>query len=521
MSTRETQLTLTEVEESLAESRPFGDSEYINDCTWRRYTHRLRQLSEFLPVAQRVLSGLGNAVRESKFRILGDPLVRSAINRALAHFRLAQTYEPLDELTTILETTASELARNAICPPLHGGTNQAIRLGPSLHHGWIWCDDRDGDFGTKSFRKLFNQYLGGTGLKLACPSKDVINTLVEGAEFLDALLPKLSRSALSHVQLIAIVDHPPGFASVTNPSIPGSIFLSRSVLRTPWKAAEYLLHEGLHQKFVDLEHTHSLAHRATDERSRHLISPPWRRSFSNSPNSWPIKRSLTAFHVYVALALFFRSIETKGSIRGLNASFLARRSFDRAHYLADAIAQASQELGPAGTAFLEWLTKLTEAFDPAPPRLGSYLHLTLDLYERETFEIGALLADDHFMDVPPEPRAEDIEHKSRVTDTMNTILRNDLSATRTILLTLGLSEPWLGPVGAQPEIEANSSTCTRAGRWWGTRSLIAQALKRLPEDANVLAGEAPSRKTVGEFVYGMVEDSGSCFEDLLSELRRQ
>jgi hypothetical protein len=64
----------------------------------------------------------------------------------------------------------------------------------------------------------------------------------------------------------------------------------------------------------------------------------------------------------------------------------ARRSFDRARYLADELS-GSDELGAAGKAFLKWLSEIITDLDSNPWPVGTCTHLLLDRYSRECGEL--------------------------------------------------------------------------------------------------------------------------------------
>lgn len=517
MATHVSEAALDRVEHSLALSLPFGDPDDIWERLYGRYAHRLSALATHLPQAAAARDALARADGPTRARVLADPLVRSAINRATAHFRLGIVSPALHELGDILDLAAECLRDAHTAPPLHHGMATPPRLGPQGHHGWIWMDhERQDNLSTRGFRALFRQQLASAGLALSSPSQAVRETLTVGAEFLDALVPALARSALCHVQLVAVVDHPPGFLSVTNPSIPGTICLSRTVLATPWSAAEYLLHEALHQKYVDMEHVLAF-HGHGREETPYLIRPPWRRGKSSAPNAWTIKRSLTVLHVYTAMSLFFRvaavrqaDLEARyGRPTGVNLWLSVRRAQDRARYLARCIGEHADELGPAGVSFIAWLRELLDVLETERPDRGLAEQLALDLYERETEQIGQLLGGLARESAQTPPRL----HRS-----LNRLLADDLASVSAMSGHTAVNMHWT-PYFHHGDIASTGRSWEGSIRsWWATRALLSHTMRALPHVETVsIAGNTG---TVSDHIANMVQSSSLLIEEVLAECSR-
>src|ERR1041385_6731304 len=180
--------------------------------------------------------------------------------------------------------------------------------------------------------------------------------LSSATRLLTQLLPKLTRSVLNHVHLLVVLQAADRkrwedarcflpFYSFSTSMIPGTVFLSKGILKNPWQAAESLLHEALHQKNNDLEQTHSMLRPDYTSEYSPRIPAPWNRSHSDESNYWPVCRAVAAFHVYVHLALFFKAVEHRagelekryGPLGQLDPVFAGRRALDRAHYLGNKI----------------------------------------------------------------------------------------------------------------------------------------------------------------------------------------
>ena len=93
---------LKELEQILAGHRAFGDSDYIVCRADRRYEDRLDELSAHLPVAGSVQDALAQACPGVARRVLGDTVVRYAINSALRQFaeapRMSLSVEDCEEV---------------------------------------------------------------------------------------------------------------------------------------------------------------------------------------------------------------------------------------------------------------------------------------------------------------------------------------------------------------------------------------------------------------------------------------
>lgn len=501
---------LKRVELSLAQSKPFGDWRYIHERTWVHYSRRLELLSEHIPMATILLNAANQAAARRRYRVIGDPVVRSSIDAALCHFKLGGPEISPEELDGIFATAAHYLAARKCVSPIAAGAHKNIPLGTGYYHAMIWCEQRDEDIFSEYFRRIFKTH--HDGLILRTPSSDTHEMLIEGRKLLSNLLPNLSCSALNHVHLIAIVEaeRSAKFLSLTNPDIPGAIVLSPGVLRTPWQAAEYLLHESLHLKFVDLEHTHSMLSPTYEMAKSPMIRPHWNRPQPQNTNEWPINRALTVLHVYTCLALFFIVVEDMhhelednyGLLKGMDPLASARRALDRARYLADQIKHYDDETGIAGRYFVDWLINILSVIDPNPPPVNAYVHLLLDLYEREAGEFSRVTQS-------IKERKELFERPS-IKRMLASMIRNEIKVTSRVLSMLGKDALSTGIYDTHKRDYASIAKAAPdelIATFVGTRKVISGALKNLPLEA--YSRVAPARvKSPGVLVKEMVERSG-------------
>ncbi|MDQ3899484.1 MAG: hypothetical protein M3319_03205 [Actinomycetota bacterium] len=182
----------------------------------------------------------------------------------------------------------------------------------------------------------------------------------------------------------------------------GTLVLAPKTLETVWLAAEFLLHEAMHVKYLDLLHTHSLLRKGYRDSESPIINPPWHRPDPNGSRDWPVERCMTVLHVYATLSVFFLAIERDadklepefGPLGELNPEDSARRALDRAHFLTHVMQQERQqaELGLAGRRLVAWLSELINGIDPSPRPHNTETHLLLELYEREAAELERALA---------------------------------------------------------------------------------------------------------------------------------
>jgi len=477
--------------------------------------------------ARDLLSAIDGLTAADYRRVLGDPIVRVAIDRAVSFVKMNGDPYPESDLKSILRHALMSLDKEPGAPPLAEAVTVPLTLYAGRRWPWIWSEERVSDDPLGSvFRRLMDQQ--HSGLVLATPDQHAREMLAAGASLLDDLCPSLIDSAMSHVHLIVVVgaNSPTRITSLTNPRIPGVFFLSPTVLADPWQAAEYLLHEALHVKFLDLENTHSLFSSDYDEVNSPRIRPHWNKVQAGGASEWPINRVLTVLQVYVCLALFFTitaarssSLEVKYGPTYRNSAQQARSSLDRAHYLADQLNQHQEYLGFAGQLYVRWLESILGVLDPDQPLRGSYVHLLLDLYERQADEVRALVSG--WVD-QASPAGGNLDQQLRK------IAREEIGMALALFSMTPRVDPAVADLRAQEkalrDLDASGGDASASGdRFLAVRTSILQSLRDL--DPRFYMRPCPGRPganlTVpGELVRAMVEDSSRQLDDLLKKASR-
>jgi len=514
---------LANIAQSLANEKPFGQWAFINACTQTRYERRLRLLIDLLPEAGALLDALCVAEAQSRHCVLADPTVRTAINAAIAHFKLDKPVQNPEEFISIFRLAKEFLQTNSSISALEAGSPEGLRIGPG--EAMIWCNDHASDVAGQAFRRLLHTYV--SDLEFRTPQGETLEMLREGTRLLYDLFPDLAASVFKHVRVVAIggptVDwerwqlRKKGFSldSATLFDIPATIFIAPSVLTSPWQAAEYLLHECLHQKWYDLRHTHFMLRRGYQSDESPLIRSLWNVSPPGNPNDWPVCRSLAAFHVYVHLGLYFSAlmqcppvlIERYGSFDRVESALMARRSFDRAHYLGAQVRKSRTELGTAGEQFLEWLFAALHRLDPTPPPADAHVHLLLDLYERQVFQIRRMLREADLR----APESLTAEQATEPACVLASLINRELGVAEQVLA--------VATATAVSPGERPISGADLASAFQHTRQQVIDTLRStIPEVFHRSSAQVPD-KTLGQLVQEMVETSSAQIQELTVRLR--
>lgn len=353
------------VECELADRPPFGNAQHINDLNDRRCLHRLSLIEGIFPAALEVLEELRGLPAERRHYFIRDPTLRIGVDQALLHTKALPAQHTLDWTERLLSRAVSLLKSHSKPAPLEAEQCTSVSLGEQLLRPFVW-QDPNSDLCSQCIQSLIHEFVPDAHVD--CPSEENIRTLQAAVKLLDRLLPRLTPSVLNHVIAVVIISERGmpgcghrGFRSGTTSSLPGVMVLSASELATPWRAAESLLHESLHLKFIDLEFTHSMNLKASDEADLWTIRPPW-INLSDRNDGWPPIRAMTAAHVYMGLALFFRSGQmlatNSDTVVDYPASELqeaTKKVTSRAQYLVGELDARLQSLGPAGQYFVTWL----------------------------------------------------------------------------------------------------------------------------------------------------------------------
>lgn len=510
----------------LAENRPFGNTGYIHEQMHHCYKRRLDKISRHFQAAGRLLDALSRVDSQTEYRVMGDTVVRCAVQHALKQLETKTEYGfPLHECEQVFLETSCHLEEGNSCGPLERGSLQVNRLGSQLYHGWVWSEEHSDDVFGRCFRRLIQINYGGP---LCTPNADQIDILRKAAQLLGELVPLLSRSALSHTQLIAIF--PPigvwnGRASSSTFRVSGTIFLNADLLHNPWWVAEHLLHESLHQKLYDFRHGHSLLARdsspAWDSRKDARVCSLWNSPDLDNRNLWDTHRVIAAFHVYVHLALLSQIAEQRatelaskyGPMHCLPKITESRKALDRAHYLGEQLRKACMpELGLAGERLTDWLLSILGAIDACPPPEDSSVHLLLDRYLTEAKRV------EYFLGAPDTSKETlDTKISSDLVQQLSKIVNSEMEDTRCVLSTVKAH----ADLNKFDDALAQYSDEELGMKFFQLRSLVAQTLLDVSPDAYVLACTAPVAKRLDHIVNQMVENSSRHLSMVLANAKKR
>lgn len=483
------------IEEALAGHPAFGDSDYILRQLQSVFAKRLERVARSIEPAADLLSGFASADHQTRYRITGNTVIRCAVEHAYNQLETGNSVGlSLAECEAVLERVARHLACGGTGTPFENGPFRLERLGDEPHYGWIWSEEYPDDTLGAAFRKIMAFEYGEA---LCSITPDQLAMLRQGEALLRELLPRLSVSALSHVQLVGCFpDH--GFwrgkVSSSQIRVGGTIFLNHALFKNPWCTAEHLLHEALHQKLYDFRHGHSLLDLDAPQEQAPRVVSLWNAQEFSRANHWDTHRAFAAFHVYVQLALLAKLAEHRaseleerfGRFCGMVES---RKAFDRAWYLGEELlVECSDHLGLAGVRMRDWLMKVLDYLGDQPPPRGAYVHLMLDLYEREANRVAAVLDSDE--------RAAQTFQPSLVP-----AAKEELADARTILSAIG-ADPELRLLERNVE-ERVGDDLTR--HFPLQRRLIAQALRDASIDGYGLNARSPAGFDADQMVRSMVE----------------
>jgi len=353
-----TTLPLSALESSLADDVPFGSYKNIAANVSGAYVQLLTLIAEEIPSARRLLSVINVEGEEGAKLVFRDSLTRRAIEdsvckvvRGLGSIEMATIDTLLEGITQqILSHRFTYLNEIVRCTPIAGG----------LHYGYVWLDSEPS---TPPGRWFAEEILRRVpGLKLAVPTEPAIKNLHSGAAFAEAIAPRLARSALSHNFAVVMGEFTDGkaFKSLTVPGLPGVMVLSPGVLGDHLQAAEALVHESVHLKYLDIDYFQHLFQVGFRAELSPRVTPTWHENtrFGN----WPVDRVLTSMHVYTALAVFFALAAEQSALdAGIEPARWTARAMqctNRAFWLLQKAREHSQVLTDSGRNFVEWIARV-------------------------------------------------------------------------------------------------------------------------------------------------------------------
>ncbi|WP_100872895.1 hypothetical protein [Janthinobacterium sp. 64] len=461
-------VVLAAVETALASHRAFGDSNYIRDQLAVAYRRRLHKLGGALPEAESLATLLDAAPPERQRQLLGDTVLRCAVQHAMRQLHLGDDYGlPLPQCAALFLAAGEHLRAGLPGGPLVAHLPPMARLhdeaSPQNEDTYIWHAWQEGTPYARAFLAVMEDNYGAP---LATPTPQERALLRRGLRLLETLLPRLTASALSHVQLIALFPKLGtwrGKASSSQFRVNGSVFLNQELIGNPWWLAEHLLHESLHQKLYDFRHGHRLLAPDYAREDGAKVCSLWNAPDDDGNHYWDAHRTLAAFHVYVHLALLCLLAERQEAALAPQYGPIgqhmsgSRRAIDRARYLGEQLHSTTwPELRQAGRHMTHWLLDVLDTLDTQRRPSGATLHLLLDLYERQSRKLDTYLAQQ------PPPRS----------DTLGRQAQQELTMTREALHLLDRELP--------PATHAQEQS------WPQARQRVLQALWPLTEDDKLM-----------------------------------
>lgn len=531
----------------LASHPRFGSAEAIGYRVLSFYHRGVDILARTLQGAEELREQLVDSSPDAVYRVLGDPAVRGEIGRALL-LRKRDLLRPDDPAGPALSLAARYLDEDVV-EPTEAVSGASFRVGKGTDGFWVWPENAENNLLSNSFRVLFEREIAGSVSSrraiLRDPTPEMTDHLSEGHALLLLLLPQLSRSLLNHVHLVGVLDFEDRSRwsgeiradlcqNVSTHAIPGTIFLSPTPLRDPWRAAEALFHEACHKKLSDLVLISSVFRSGFAAASSPSVLAVWNPELSWNSNRWSIDRALFALHFYVHLALFHRAVGARalefearfGTPPWPNSEAATRSAFDRARYLARQIRKEEAEsLAQAGKALLDWLDDTLSLTDPNPPMEDPTLALALDRFDQETSQLRTILRK-----IPEEAAsfgsldAEAPYEEWQIGRIADHLIHSTVVSTYRLLALLG--EPkapsfpfyhgdlWSIQAASGVTLDQSGEILTRL------RTFISSTVRVVPEDqyartTHIIEGQ----KTFKDLVLDMVEHAGRHKADLVAQAR--
>lgn len=303
------QLGCSMIEAKLSGDVPFGSHQYLSRNLTGTYTKFLEFLALRSLAARQLLATLQGPDIQAQNLVFRDVLLRRTIEDGVCLFAEGiATIEPamLDELLAVAATHAAAPSRTLL-----NESAQCVSLRPAGHPGYVWADEHSKSMPAQRFRTEVMKRL--PGFQLLVPTNHQISVLAAGAELSHRIAPTLTESALNHAFMIVIGSFPSGekFKSATLPGLPGVIILSPEATLDVFDAAQTLLHEAVHLKFLDIDYVHPLFAPGFRQETSRRVTPAWHEGKAGYGN-WPVDRLLTSMHVYLSMAVFLEKARAVG-----------------------------------------------------------------------------------------------------------------------------------------------------------------------------------------------------------------
>ena len=120
----------------------------------------IKEVSPTVAAARKLSAALNQADAWAAYQVLGDPIVRCAIQQALWQVVTDTSMAlPLEQCENVLREAVYHLGTRAVRGPLNSGGVEIPRLGPKSYMPWIWSGDRSDVLG-RSFRQVVEHEYG-------------------------------------------------------------------------------------------------------------------------------------------------------------------------------------------------------------------------------------------------------------------------------------------------------------------------------------------------------------------------
>ena len=356
---------LRAIEAELAGHPVFGDPQGIRD--------RLRAFALLsLEAASRdrpLIRALWRELRDGRHRradddVLDDPAVQLGIYDLPEAARRGDERR-LHESEELFAAVLRHLRDGTPGLPTAAGSPLRVRPRGASHDIALWDPDAPSSVFKRRFESAFYNLAPDLAhFRRPCPA--FVEAVERGCDLLVTLLPELGASALAHLRLIC-VSRAEAAIGFTHVMLASTSSFSMARMRTPWEAAETLLHEALHCKLGAFAYSRDVWWKdgGPEEIPSLVIRPVWRRNRSGGREELDPNRAFAAFHVYVHLALFFARVERlealpAGRFGAPPASFREglRTALDRAGWLGRTLDDAGLPFGWDGRALFAWLWEM-------------------------------------------------------------------------------------------------------------------------------------------------------------------
>ncbi len=355
------QLRKLAVEAQLADDIPFGSYSFISEQIFDVLTAMLHCVSKSSDHAGNLARVLGNLDQSARRVVSKDAALRRTVEDGVCSFHLHLETVDLGLFNEILRaaadaaTTGGEtlLGANACCLPLSATGN----------YGSVWLANTSGSPAADRFEGEVSKRL--PGFKIYEPTDACIDSLLEGVIVAEKIAPSLTRSALAHNSIVLMggfEGEGQRFDSATVPGLPGVILLNPSVCSSVVDAAQALVHESMHLKFLDIDYIRPLFAPGFRPGQSPLITPIWHLEKPGF-GDWPVDRVLTSMHVYIAMSVFLRSACNyfgRDASESEKFELEAELSLERATWLFSCLQSYLTELSLSGRRFVHWTGKILD-----------------------------------------------------------------------------------------------------------------------------------------------------------------